>query len=71
MKCNNMWLYALQKNPQELKFFVLWKDYNYDILKENDKFEFAAIQLHICVYYRYPKPKGDVHYEQKLLSYDD
>lgn len=39
MKCNNMWLYALQKNPQELKFFVLWKDYNYDILKENDKFE--------------------------------
>ena len=39
MKCNNMWLYALQKNPQELKFFVLWKDYNYDILKENDKLE--------------------------------
>lgn len=29
------------------------------------------MQLHVCVYYRYPKPKGDVHYEQKLLSYDD
>ena len=40
MKCNNMWLYALQKNPQELKFYVLWKDYNYDILKEKDKLEF-------------------------------
>ena len=44
MKCNNMWLYALQKNPQELKFFVLWKDYNYDILKENDKIEFVEFK---------------------------
>ena len=36
--------------------FVLWKDYNYDILKENDKSEFVERFPELSLFYRLFSP---------------